>query len=466
MQNSHNLSVDKISKRVNRLYAKRTPFYIFHGSTNTTRPMSFKKNNTVDVSMLNHVLSVDQKKRTAVVEPNVAMDELVKETLKFGLVPPVVMEFPGITVGGGIQGAGGESSSFKWGCFNRIFNWYEIVLANGEVVKASQSQNSDLFNGTASSCGSLGILTSAEIQLIPAKKYVELSYLPVTSFKEAKLKLVKFTKERYDFVDGIMFDKDHGVIITGKLTDTANGAIVRFSRAHDQWFYLHAELIDKKAEPITEYVPLVDYLFRYDRGAFWVGKYAFERFGVSFNRFTRWMLNPILHTRKLFQAIQDSGAIQDYIVQDLGLPLDNVVGFMNFVDKELDIYPLWLCPIKPDNESLLQLNALDTPLVINIGVWSRQIESYEKFIKLNRLIEKRLMAMGGKKWFYAHAYYTEKEFWTIYDKKWYDNLRVKYHAESLPSVYEKTQVKERLEVNARKGLLRTIFGQANLKIKD
>lgn len=48
----------------------------------------------VDTSRLNHVVSVDVEKMTALVEPNVPMDRLVEETLKYGLVPPVVMEFP------------------------------------------------------------------------------------------------------------------------------------------------------------------------------------------------------------------------------------------------------------------------------------------------------------------------------------------------------------------------------------
>lgn len=48
----------------------------------------------VDTSRLNHVVSVDAERRTALVEPNVPMDRLVEETLKYGLVPPVVMEFP------------------------------------------------------------------------------------------------------------------------------------------------------------------------------------------------------------------------------------------------------------------------------------------------------------------------------------------------------------------------------------
>jgi FAD/FMN-containing dehydrogenase len=61
----------------------------------------------VDTSAMTHVLKVDTKRKVALVEPNVPMDRLVEETLKYGLIPPVVMEFPGITVGGGFAGTAG-----------------------------------------------------------------------------------------------------------------------------------------------------------------------------------------------------------------------------------------------------------------------------------------------------------------------------------------------------------------------
>ncbi|OJD11741.1 hypothetical protein ACJ73_09483, partial [Blastomyces percursus] len=94
----HNAAVAAISAQVRRFHSTRTPFRIYHGSTNTTRPTSFQRDRLVDTSSLSRVLRVDQHARTALVEPNVPMDALVAATLEAGLVPPVVMEFPGITV--------------------------------------------------------------------------------------------------------------------------------------------------------------------------------------------------------------------------------------------------------------------------------------------------------------------------------------------------------------------------------
>ncbi|MDN5274968.1 MAG: binding domain protein [Candidatus Saccharibacteria bacterium] len=466
MDKTHGLNVQRISQQVEAFFKNKKSFRIFHGATNSTRVLTFKKDEIIDISGLNHVLSIDSKKHTAVVEPNVSMDTLVKATLRHNLIPPVVMEFPGITVGGAVQGNGGESSSFKWGTFNQTLNWYEIITADGEIRTASDKENSDLFYATPGSAGTLGILTAAEITLIPAKKYVELKYIPVHSFEDAKNIIESIHKNESDFVDGIMFSKSSGVIIVGQLTDKATAKIRRFSRAHDQWYYLHVEnTYQANPQGWTETVPLTDYLFRYDRGAFWVGRFAFEMFNIPYTRFMRWVLNPILHTRKLYQALQESGASQEHVVQDLVLSSESFVQFAQFIDTEFNTYPLWLCPMLPDTKALFQLNNLKTESIINVGVWGSRIPVYDDFIKANKVIEKKVLAIGGKKWSYAHSYFSEKEFWSMYDKKLYDKLRIKYHAESLATIYDKITVTKRHPIQKRKAVLKTLFGIAKLKIE-
>jgi delta24-sterol reductase len=68
----------------------------------------------------------------------------------------------------GLAGTSGESSSFKYGFFNRTINSIEIALASGEVVTASGRENADLFHG------SLGITNMIELQLEEAKKHIPL----------------------------------------------------------------------------------------------------------------------------------------------------------------------------------------------------------------------------------------------------------------------------------------------------
>jgi delta24-sterol reductase len=142
---THQKAVEVIARQVRTFYDKKQPFRVYRGGTNSTRMVRFEKDKLVDVSRLTHVLSVDPAAKLAIVEPNVPMDKLVRATLKYGLIPPVVMEFPGITVGGGLQGGAGESSSYKWGTFNRTLDWYDLMLATGEVLRASRQEHADLF---------------------------------------------------------------------------------------------------------------------------------------------------------------------------------------------------------------------------------------------------------------------------------------------------------------------------------
>lgn len=447
----HNEAVALIAAQVQQFYENKTPFRIYHGSTNSTRQSQFRRDEMIDTSKLSHVMKVDINTKTALVEPNVPMDRLVEATLQYGLIPPVVMEFPGITTGGGFAGTSGESSSFRHGFFDRTVNWIEIVLANGDVVTASNTDKPDLFHGAAASFGTLGVTTLLELQLIEAKTYVELTYHPVFSMSEAISTIENATKDSSnDYLDGILFARDRGVICTGRLTNVLkNGTkIQRFSRARDPWFYLYAKKTMKSAGPTTEGIPLVDYLFRYDRGAFWVGIYAFKYFITPFNRITRWALDKFMHTRVMYHALHKSGHAKRYIIQDVAIPYPAADEFVEYLDRDLGFYPLWLCPLLQTGRSqktpygLLaeKMDPTAPEMLLNFGIWGPGPRGIDKFVDANRKLEHKVRELGGKKWLYAHAYYTEEEFWGIHDRKEYEALRAKYHATYLPSVYDKVKV--------------------------
>jgi hypothetical protein len=198
---------------------------------------------------------------------------------------------------------------------------------------------------------------------------------------------------------------------------------------------------------MADYIPLTDYLFRYDRGGFWGGRHAFTYFITPFNRITRFILDPFLHTRVMYRAMHKSGLSDFYMVQDVGIPYDKVDEFQQWLDNTLRIYPLWLCPLKlarnsPDANHGLHSEFGDpkTPAMLNFGIWGPISFNRRKAVEVNRGLEQKVQELGGKKWLYGHAYYTEEEFWAHYDRKSYNALRAKYHASYLPSVYEKVRV--------------------------
>ncbi|KAL2150732.1 hypothetical protein VTH82DRAFT_7295 [Thermothelomyces myriococcoides] len=470
----HRAAVAKIAETVRAFYAAREPYRIFHGSTNSTRPRpSGSQTKLVDISGLRNVLSVDPARRVALVEPNVPMDRLVEATLPHGLVPPVVMEFPGITAGGGFAGTAGESSSFRHGFFDDTVRRVEMVLADGEIVEATPAgrdgegeagTRADLFRGAAGAVGTLGTTTLLEVQLMEARKFVRTKYRRTRSVAEAVDAVrEEIGRPENDYVDGILFSKDHGVVVTGQLTDEGpppNRKVQAFSRPWDPWFYLHAQKLtapergDEGAAPI-DHVPLAEYLFRYDRGGFWVGAAAFEYFKfVPFNRLTRWFLDDFLHTRMMYRALHGSGESARFIVQDVAMPFETTERFVDYTSSELGIWPLWLCPLKrparptfhpfttlPEDVRKNKKPGEDDSMMLNVGVWGWGPSDPAEFVRKNRELENKVRELGGMKWLYAHTYYPEDEFWSMYGgREWYDELRAKYNATTLPTVWDKVHV--------------------------
>jgi Delta24-sterol reductase len=449
---AHDAAVAVIAANVRKFCDRQQPFRIYHGSTNSTRQSRYQQNNIIDTSKLTNILLVDKEQKTALVEPNVPMDKLVEGTLLNGLVPLVVMEFPGITVGGGFSGTSGESSSFRYGFFDRTINWIEVVLPNGEKATASRTEKADLFQGAAASFGTLGVVTLLEVQLMEAKKYVELTYHYTSNMSHAMKLMEDATDDTSnDYLDGIVLARDRIAVCSGRLTNSLpDGARVqRFTRAQDPWFYINAERRTAHVtEPIVDFIPLGDYLFRYDRGGFWVGKYAFKYFITPFNRVSRYFLDRFMHTRVMYHALHQSGHSKRYIIQDVAVPYQTTDEFLQWLHDNFSFYPLWLCPLRQRGQHVESAHGLladkadlNAPeYLMNFGVWGPGSTNRREFVQQNRKLEQKVQSLQGKKWLYAHTYYTEDEFWTIYNRKDYDALRVKYHATYLANLYDKVKV--------------------------
>ena len=465
---SHRQQVSRIAARVTEFYLQKRPYRIYHGSTNSTRKTLFDTDNIIDTSHLNHVLNIELASMTALVEPNVSMEMLVRKTFALGVVPKVVPEFPSITVGGAFSGMAAESSSFAHGLLDDTVSWAEFIMANGEVVELSEESNPEVFHGAARTFGTLGTITLLRVALLQARPFVELTYHPVSSLAEHVTKMSEMMRDpSVQYVDGIIFEKDRGAVISGFQVETPrpDSEVRTFRRAEDEWFYLNAEQLvysSEKGMSCSITVPLVDYFFRYDRGAFWAAKHVFTYFAVPFNEFTRWLFNPFMGAETLYHGLHENGMAKDNIIQDVVVPLENAHKLIEWIHDTWGIYPLWVCPIRPSlNKSMFstQISEQSTPgMLISIGIWGPRLPNPLDFVTENRKLEHQLTQLMGMKWLYAQCYYTEAEFWNIYDKAWYDGLRRKCGAEHLPDVYQKTKFDWQAEQKAiDSSLIRWIF---------
>ncbi|KAF4556984.1 FAD-binding domain-containing protein 63 [Elsinoe fawcettii] len=462
----HNTRVSSLATQIQDFYTRKIPFRCYHGSTTSTRKVTYTPETSIDLSPFTGILSVDPARSTALVEPNVSMAALVKATLPHNMVPAVVPEFTTITVGGCFAGTGGESSSFRHGVFDDTVLSIEIVLGDGTVTKASETENADLWRGAAGSFGSLGVVTLLEIRLVRAERFVEVEYVPVRSAGEA-VEVMRGAEGREDvgYLDGVLFGEEKGVVMLGRWeAGNAGSEGVRFTRRGDDWFYMHAQKVTERllegeleerkeardslstiqeekgvARTHKELVPTYDYLFRWDRACFWMGQHALDYFYVHNIRFSRWLGDSLLRPAKMMHAGQKAGLMNQYVVQDISIPYQHVGEFVSYIQKEIGIYPLWLCPLLLKHQWPLKPNDPTIPeRIMNVGMWGPGSKKLAKFVQQNRDLEEKTRQLHGLKCLYAQAFYTEEEFWRVYDRERYDTLRTKYRAETLPTVYDKT----------------------------
>ncbi|KAF2650760.1 FAD-binding domain-containing protein [Lophiostoma macrostomum CBS 122681] len=449
---THRYAVREIAKEVRGFYEQKRPFRLYHGSTYSTRAMH-DPHAIVNTSDLNHILDINTASKFVIVEPNVPMDQLLKETLKHRLMPPVVPAFPGTTVGGTFAGTAAGSSSFKHGFFDHAVTWMEIVLANGTITTASRQRHPELLAGIVGTLGTIGITTLFQVQLVPATSNVDLRYIPVISMTEALDTMDACIKENHiDFVEGLIYGEkapSYGVIAVGKMTANREHSATSFSSPGAPWFYERALQIGN----ITESIPIFEYVFRYDRGSFCMGRHCFGR--IPLNNLTRRLTNSATHSQNMEQTIQSMHWADHFFIQDLVIPQESTPDMLRYLDESFGIYPLRLCPIRqwPETHASIGMRGYTEDTILNAA----------KFKEKNRDLERVVQELGGMKWLYSRNYYTENEFWDIYPQLEYKTLRTKYDAQYLPSVYEKVKYAEkRTRAPKPKGFWNWVFRRTSV----
>lgn len=145
----------------------------------------------IDLSLMKRV-EIDQKTRRATVEPGCTLAEFDAPALTLGLATPLGINsttgVAGLTLGGGF---GWLSRKYGMTVDNLIA--VDVVLTDGREVRASATENADLFWGLRGGGGNFGIVTRFEFQLHPVGPDV-LSGLLVFPFEQAKSVITQFAR--------------------------------------------------------------------------------------------------------------------------------------------------------------------------------------------------------------------------------------------------------------------------------
>jgi FAD/FMN-containing dehydrogenase len=439
----------RVARLQQQLRESSGPVRLKKRTSNLFRPRGRASGVQLDVSDLNHVISIEENARTASVEGMIPYWRLVDAVLPSGFAPAVVPELKSITVGGATTGLGIESSSFRYGLVHETVLDMDVLLSDGSIKYCSPTKNAALFYGFPNSYGSLGYAVRLTIKLIPAKRYVRVSHERFTSsgkfFAAVRKEMLKPTS---DYFDGVVFSENDLVLTRGTITDddTVAGRVQRpsdYTWMKQYWRSLRT----RKDDLLTT----KQYLWRWDTDWFWCSKNVGAQFlplrlvlgpkllnSISYQRVMRASGRfPLKHMLAIPKAIGLSKQ-RESVIQDVDIPLDKAASFLAAFEQSIPIRPIWVCPfiVTSDKHPLYRLTK-GKPYV-NFGFWDTMPTDKPEG-HYNKIVESLVSAHDGKKSLYSSSYFTREEFWRIYDRTAYDALKRTHDKNKrFPDLYEKT----------------------------
>ena len=405
-------------------------------TSNLFRPRADTGTPRLDVTAFSGVLAVDVEARTADVLGMTTYEDLVDATLPHGLMPLVVPQLKTITLGGAVTGLGIESSSFRNGTPHESVLEMDVLTGDGRVVTCSRTSEPELFTGFPNSYGTLGYALRLRIELEPVQPFVHLRHVRVPgSAGAAELAAAvcatrQHEGEQVDFVDGTWFSEDEVYLTLGAFTTDAP-ALSDYTGM--QVYY---RSIPHKQQ---DWLTVRDYLWRWDTDWFWCSR----AFGVQNPSVRRWVPQRLMrsdtwwklvaferkHRWKERWDIRHGDRPREYVIQDVEVPVERLAEFMAVFAREIPIEPVWFCPLQQrDRDVVWELYALDPDMLyVNVGFWSTvPLAPGQADGASNRLIERLVQDVGGRKSLYSTSFYDPDEFSRLYGGEEYERLKKTY----------------------------------------
>lgn len=415
-------------------------------TSNLFRQRISEPRHKLDVRHFNQVIRIDPDERAAEVEGMTTYENLVRETLPFQLMPAVVPQLKSITIGGALAGVGIESSSFTYGFVHETILEIDILLSDGTVVAATKDNAyKDLFFGFANSYGTLGYALKVIVKLVPVKKCVRLRHERYSDLESYFRALGPVCRDRQvDFVDGTMFGERELYITTGECVDQAEW-LSDYTYRHIYYRSIQQKTVD--------YLTIHDYLWRWDTDWFWCSKHFFVQHPVVRWLWGRkrlcstvyWKLRSRFNRFPLAQRVAKAlTGRQEAVIQDVEIPIERAGEFARFLNREIGITPVWICPIMAYDPSASYPLYPMTPgkLYVNFGFWDAVSTDHEDGY-FDKKVEAKVRELQGKKSLYSNAYYSREAFWQLYNEPVYRALKARYDPTAkLKDLYDKCVLKQ------------------------
>ncbi len=271
------------------------------------------------------------------------------------------------------------------------------------------------------------------IKLIRAKKFIKLRHLKFSQSQPLfdTLKQIAFTNQNggnVAYLDGVVFSQNEMYLCLGEFSDTAPYT------SNYQYLNIYYRSIQQRTE---DYLCTADYIWRWDSDWFWCSKHFLMQNYFLRLLFGKWLLKSKVYwkIRHYAQAIPGLAYLlakfqkpTESVIQDTQIPIAACVDYLDFFQQQIKISPIWICPTTTNTTQYFPLCPMEpNALYVNFGFWD-VIPSTKPGGYYNRLIENKLISLRATKGLYSNSYYSEEEFWRIYDKEYYFSVKDKYDA--------------------------------------
>lgn len=443
------------------------PVRLDKDSSNLFRDRGRDARRRLDLRAFCEVLKVDRgvDRETGCVESEgmASYEALTDACLAHGMMPAVVPQLKTITLGGAVAGVGIEATSHRHGLVHDTVSELDVLTAGGEIVSCTRDNaNADLFHGFPNSYGTLGYAVRIKARAVPVTPFVHVEHRPHTDPHSFFADLEAHCRDSdADFIDGTVFEPGRLYLSLGRFVERVPSTS---DYTYEQIYY---RSIPQRRE---DWLTTRDYIWRWDTDWFWCSKnlyaqnplirrlYGRKRLNSrTYTRIMRWNTRVGL-TRRLEGAL---GLHSESVIQDADIPIERAAEFLEFFAREIRIWPTWICPIGPQagrialREEALRstslreeaprfpLYALQPKLYVNFGFWDvlRTRESHAPG-HFNRLIEEKVLELGGIKSLYSDSYFSRETFDRTYGGEAYRQLKAKYDPTGVfPDLYAKCVLK-------------------------
>ena len=437
----HQARVQAIAAQIRERARAGQPVHIDKGGVHHVVPIPGDprfRSGKLDTSALRQILEIDRENLRCVAEPGVRFRDLVRATLPLGLVPTVVPELEGITLGGAIAGGAVESMSYRYGGFFDSVESLEIITGTGEVLELSPTQHPELFHMIHGSYGTLGVISRLRFRLIPAKPFVKLTYRRYHDFKSFHAALREhcdIATGEFDFVDGIVHAPDHLTLCLGKFVDEAPYL------GNYRWLDIFYKSTRHRAQ---DFLTAEDYFFRYDTECHWLTRTVpgLER------RLPRLLLgklilgstNLIRWSNRLAPLMRRLKKRPDVVV-DLFIPDRRFADFYAWYEREARFFPLWVIPYRMPQVypwvSDAHAARMADDLLIDCAIYG--MPNGEPGRDWSAVFEEQTFRHDGLKTLISRNHYDRARFFEIHDEARYTaaKQRLDPHALFHRGVFEK-----------------------------